>query len=112
MCLNGASSTKRQHIRTSKDSRPIDTHRNAKPLQRLRLIRRHDMSNSVAPDTLQPLSVCVPGQLVPWVVVLRLDRVARVSEDTRPLLDALVERCDIERGVDVAMVDLHPGVLA
>jgi hypothetical protein len=82
------------------------------PLQRLRLIRRHNMSKAMTPDTLQPVSIDVLCEFISWDVVLRLRRVSRVPKDAGPLLDRLVEARNIERLIDVTMEDLHAGILA
>jgi hypothetical protein len=66
----------------------------------------------MSPDPLQPIPIHILRQLVSRVVVQRLLRCARVSKDTRPLLDALIEARNVERLVDVAVENLHAWVLA
>lgn len=69
------------------------------------------MSEAMAPNTLQPITIDIPRQLVPRVVILRARRVSIVPKDAAPLLDTLVEAGNIERGIHVAMVHLHAWVL-
>lgn len=67
------------------------THHDAEPGQGLRLIGRHDVSEAVAPDPLQPVTVYVPGQAGSRAVVDGSGGHAGVAENARPLLDRLVE---------------------
>lgn len=90
----------------------ISTHRNAKPPQRLRLIRRHHMSDPMSPDSLQPLSIRVSRQLVSGIVVLCLRRRSRIPKHAAPFLDAFIETGNIQRRVDISVVYLHSWVLA
>lgn len=53
------------------------------------------MSKFMSPNPLQPISVRVSRQSISRIVVLRLDGVARVSKDARPLFDARIEARDV-----------------
>lgn len=70
------------------------------------------MPEPVSPNTLQPITIDIPRQLVSRVVILRARWVSIVPKDTAPLLDTLVEAGDVERGIHVAVVHLHAWVLS
>ena len=70
------------------------------------------MPEPMPPNPLQPVTIDIPCQLVPWAVILRARGVPAVPENAAPLLNTLVEAGNVERGIYVAMVHLHARVLS
>ena len=100
------------YLITQHDTGKSSTHSDSKPPQCLCLIFRNYVFDSMLPDPLQSITVDISSESWTGVVVLWLSRITSVSKDSRSLFNRLIETHDIERHVRIAMVYLHPRILA